>query len=190
MQAVQIGKGNDLRVALEQANSITERLSFAFLLNSAVQRRGERVTAEEIRYVASELEDALGGMYSLLSQELQMPLVSRVMHLLEKQKALPVLPSNDVRPEIITGMEALGRGNDLGKLELALSKIAVLGPEEIVKRLNASDFIERVFTACGVSTEGLIRSEEEVQAAEQQAMMQQMMQQGMSRSRGQGTGTA
>ncbi|WP_416142518.1 portal protein [Escherichia coli] len=43
--------------------------------NSAVQRTGERVTAEEIRYVASELEDTLGGVYSILSQELQLPLV-------------------------------------------------------------------------------------------------------------------
>lgn len=48
------------------------------LLNSAVQRNGERVTAEEIRYVAGELEDTLGGVYSLLSQELQLSLIRRV----------------------------------------------------------------------------------------------------------------
>jgi hypothetical protein len=49
-----------------------EDLSYAFLLNSAIQRNGERVTAEEIRYMAQELETGLGGIYSNLSQELQL----------------------------------------------------------------------------------------------------------------------
>ena len=178
--ALQLQKYNDFRVALEQANSITERLSFAFLLNSAVQRRGERVTAEEIRYVARELEDSLGGIYSLLAQELQMPLVARVMYVLERQKKLPAFPKDAVAPVIITGMEALGRGNDLAKLELAMSKIAVLGPEVLRERLNVSDFIERVFTACGVETQGLIPTEAEIAQRQQQAQMQQMMQQGLN----------
>ncbi|UZT50437.1 head-to-tail connector protein [Enterobacter phage 04_vB_Eclo_IJM] len=34
------------------ADAIEQRLGWAFLLNSAVQRNAERVTAEEIRYVA------------------------------------------------------------------------------------------------------------------------------------------
>lgn len=179
VQALQLQKYNDFRVSLEQANTITERLSFAFLLNSAVQRRGERVTAEEIRYVARELEDSLGGMYSLLSQELQMPLVSRVMYVLQRQKKLPKFPKEAVNPVIITGMEALGRGNDLAKLELAMSKLAPLGPEAVAQRLNVSDYMDRVFTSCGVDTTGLIKTDEQVQAEQQQALMQQMMQQGL-----------
>lgn len=39
---LRVDKAGDFRVALEQANSIRERLSYAFLLNSAVQRGGER----------------------------------------------------------------------------------------------------------------------------------------------------
>ena len=35
------------------------------LLNSSVQRNAERVTAEEVRYMAQELETALGGVYSI-----------------------------------------------------------------------------------------------------------------------------
>lgn len=179
VNTLQLQKYNDFRVTLEQANAITERLSFAFLLNSAVQRRGERVTAEEIRYVARELEDSLGGLYSLLSQELQMPLVSRVMYVLQRQRKLPAFPKEAVNPVIITGMEALGRGNDLAKLELAMSKVAPLGPEVVAKRLNISDYVDRVFTACGVDTKGLIKTEEEVQAIEQQQQMQAMIQQGL-----------
>jgi hypothetical protein len=85
----------------------------AFLLNSAIQRNAERVTAEEIRYMAQELEAALGGIYSTLSQEFQLPFVTRVMFQMERQKKLPVLPEGLVKPAIITGVEALGRGNDV-----------------------------------------------------------------------------
>ena len=183
---LQLQKYNDFRVALEQANSITERLSFAFLLNSAVQRGGERVTAEEIRYVARELEDSLGGIYSLLSQELQMPLVARVMYVLQKQKRLPAFPQQDVRPVIITGMEALGRGNDLAKLELAMSKIQVLGPEVIKEFMDVSDYIDRVFTSCGVDTQGLILTEDARALRQQQTMQQQMLMQGLNPAINQG----
>lgn len=175
VSALQLDKYGDFRVALEQANALTERLSFAFLLNSAVQRRGERVTAEEIRYVARELEDSLGGIYSLLAQDLQMPLVSRKLYVLQKQKKLPDFPKEAVNPVIITGMEALGRGNDLAKLELAMSKVAPLGPEAIARYIDVSDYIDRVFTSCGVDTSGLVKSAERLQQEDEQARMQQMI---------------
>ena len=57
---MQAQKLNDFKVAQEQIKTLEERLSFAFLLNSAVQRNAERVTAEEIRYAAAELEASLG----------------------------------------------------------------------------------------------------------------------------------
>jgi Bacteriophage head to tail connecting protein len=177
--SLQLNKYNDFRVALEQANTITERLSFAFLLNSAVQRRGERVTAEEIRYVARELEDSLGGIYSLMTQDLQMKLVAREMHNLTRQKKLPDFPKEAVNPVIITGLEALGRGNDLAKLELAMSKVVGLGPDVIAKRLNVSDYIDRVFTSCGVDTKGLLKTDAQVQAEEQQAAQQAMLASGV-----------
>ena len=47
---LQVGKQADLRVAQDVARQITERLAYAFLLNSSVQRQAERVTAEEVRY--------------------------------------------------------------------------------------------------------------------------------------------
>ncbi|WP_416142558.1 portal protein, partial [Escherichia coli] len=82
------------------------RLSYAFMLNSAVQRTGVRVTAEEIRYVASELEDTLGGVYSILSQELQLPLVRVLLKQLQATQQIPELPKEAVEPTISTGLEA------------------------------------------------------------------------------------
>ena len=105
---LQLDKFADMRTARETWDALIQQLSYAFLLNSAVQRGGERVTAEEIRYIASELEDALGGIYSILSQELQLPLVRTVLHQLTKQGRVPSLPAQ-VTPTITTGLEALGR---------------------------------------------------------------------------------
>jgi len=182
VSALQLEKYNDFRVALETANQINERLSFAFLLNSAVQRSGERVTAEEIRYMANELESALGGIYSILSQEFQLPLVKRLMFQMERQKRLPVLPDGTVQPVIVTGLEALGRGNDLTKLNMffqAAAAIAQLPPE-----INKSDALMRTGSSLGIDMKGLVKSPEELQAEIQAMQQQQMMAMAMEKGIG------
>ena len=176
---IQAEKFADMRVAFEAVKNITERLAYAFLMNSAVQRNGERVTAEEIRYMAGELEDALGGVYSILSQEFQLPLVSRVMDRMTKQKKLPALPKGIVKPAIVTGLEALGRGHDLNKLQALAQALQPLGPEVLGKYMNVGDFITRTGTALGIDMQGLVRSEEEL-AQEAQAAQEQMQQQQMA----------
>ena len=70
-------------------------------MNSSIQRPGERVTAEEIRHMAAELEDALGGVYSILSQEFQLPLIRRLMYQMERNGTFPKLPQGMIRPMII-----------------------------------------------------------------------------------------
>jgi hypothetical protein len=179
VSVLQLNKYNDFKVALETINTITERLSFAFLLNSAVQRSGDRVTAEEIRFMAGELESALGGIYSILSLELQLPMVSRLMFYMERKKKLPVLPKGTVRPQIVTGMEALGRGNDLTKLDQFIQPI--LQVPELASRVNMGDYLTRRGTALGIDMKGLIKSDEQMQQEQQaaQAQQQQMQQQEM-----------
>ena len=175
---LQLGKFNDFRVALETIARIEERLSFAFLLNSAVQRSGERVTAEEIRYMAGELEAALGGIYSILSQEFQLPLVNRIMFSMERKKKMPTLPKGTVKPVIVTGMEALGRGNDMNKIQLflqAAAQVAQLPPE-----INKDDALKRIGTSLGIDMKGLVKSPEELQQAMQQQQQMAMMQQGLN----------
>jgi hypothetical protein len=174
---LQLQKYNDFRVALEAAAKIEERLSFAFMLNSSVQRSGERVTAEEIRFMAQELESGLGGVYSILSQEFQLPLVVRLMFRMQRAKELPTLPKGIVQPVIVTGLEALGRGNDLTKLDTFMS--AIMQVPEATSRVNWSDYMTRRATALGIDTEGLIKTDEQVQQEQQQAQMMQMAQQGL-----------
>jgi hypothetical protein len=174
---LQVQKSGDMQIAYQTAQEIKDRLSFAFLMNSSVQRNAERVTAEEIRYMASELEDALGGIYSILSQEFQLPLVNILLNQMQKQKKVPALPKGMVTPTIVTGLEALGRGHDLNKLATLLEHLMPLGPEEIAKRLNVGDYITRIGTSLGMDMDGLVKSEDQIQQEQQQAMMMQTGQQ-------------
>lgn len=174
---LQMDKFADFRIALETINMINDRLAFAFMLNTAVQRKGERVTAEEIRYMAGELEDALGGIYSVLSQEFQLPYVKLLMHHMEGKNKLPKLPGESIKPTITTGLEALGRGHDLTKLNVLSDNIAKLGGEAITTYLNVSDYITRIATALGIDAKGLVNGEEQVNAKKQNEMLLQLIQQ-------------
>jgi hypothetical protein len=176
---LQLDKYADFRIAKETMSEIGQRLAFAFLLNSAIQRGGERVTAEEIRFMAAELEDALGGVYSILSLEFQLPIVNRTMFNLETTGRLPTLPKGTVRPTITTGLEALGRGHDLNKLDLLIQRLQPLGAATIERYLVIPDYITRTATSLGIDTGGLVRSDAEVQERDKQAMMQAMAQQAL-----------
>ena len=172
---LQANKFNDFRVAQETMQKITERLSFAFLLNSSVQRQAERVTAEEVRYMAQELETALGGIYSVLSQEFQVPLVNLLLSKMQKEGKMPKFPKDTLKPQIVTGLEALGRGQDLNKLRQFLQMLQPLGNEVIASELNIGDYLDRLGASLGIDTQGLVKSDEQKQqeAQQQQEMMQQ-----------------
>ena len=178
VSVLQLNKFNDFRVAQETINTIRERLGHAFLLSSGVVRNAERVTAEEIRMLSMELESALGGLYSLLSNELQLPMINRLMSVMNKNKKIPKLPKDVVNPVIITGVEALGRGHDLQKLDLFIQgAVQTIGGEAIAQFINVGEYFSRRATALGIKTAGLVKSQQELQAEQQQAMEAQQQQQ-------------
>lgn len=181
---LKVDKASDMSVAQQQIGVITERLAYAFLMNSAVQRGGERVTAEEVRYMAGELEDALGGVYSILSQEYQLPYVMRVIDRLTRSKKLPALPKGIAKPTIVTGLEALGRGHDLSKYDMFLKALAPLGPEVLEREMNVGDYITRIGTALGIDLDGLVKSQEDKQAEQEAAQQEQQQAQMMDVAKG------
>jgi hypothetical protein len=183
VSALQVQKAGDFRVALETMRMINDRLASAFLLNSSVQRSAERVTAEEVRFMAQELETALGGVYSILSQEFQMPMINLLLEILQREGKMPKMPKDTVKPTVVTGIEALGRGQDLNKLATFLQYLQPLGAEVIANEMNLGDYIDRLAASLGIDTSGLIKSEEQKmqeQMAQQQAMQQQMLEQTVS----------
>lgn len=179
---LQTEKYQDMRVVMDSVQRIEERLKFAFLLNESVQRQAERVTATEIKFMADEMEAALSGVYSLLSVEFQLPLVSILMKRMETTGLIPKLPKGTVMPVIVTGTAALGRGNDLQKLKSFLSDMIQLtgASPQSIQRINTGDLIRRLAAGHGIEVQGLLRTDEEIAAQMQQMQQQQMMQQAMS----------
>lgn len=172
---LRIDKYADLQVAKQMIDDLSRRLAQAFLMTSSIQRSGERVTAEEIRLMATELEETVGGVYALIAQELQLPLVNIIMGHLTKAKRLPALPKGIVSPTITTGLDALSRSNDLMKLDRMMAGLRDLyGPETLAAETNVSDYIKRRGAALSINIDGLIKSEEE-KAAEMQRRQQAAM---------------
>jgi hypothetical protein len=176
VSVLQVNKGQDLQVALTTAQGISDRLSYAFLLTEATIRNAERVTAEEVRLVTQSIERQLGGIYSILSQEFQLPLVGRIIDRLTKTKKMPKLPKDFVTPTIVTGIDALGRGNDLNRLDIYLQGIGqILGPQMIQQYIDVREYLNRRAAALGIETAGLIKSEEQLAIEQQQAMQSQLL---------------
>lgn len=164
---LQVDKFADFRVVAEEIAGLKRELGFVFLLNSTATRDAERVTAEEIRFIAQELEDTLGGAYSLMSADLQMPMVDVLMGRLQDEAKLEELPSF-IRPVIVTGLAAIGRGHDLLRLDqFVAGALEKFGPA-VLQFINMPVYLQQRATALGINVKELIKSPEVV-AAEQQA---------------------
>jgi hypothetical protein len=100
---------------------------------------------------------------------------------MEKQKKLPVLPKGMVRPQVTTGVDAIGRGQDAEKLKAWMEDISVLGPEVVAQSIVASDYIKRSGVARGIDMKGLVKSPEDLQAEQEQAQQQQQQMQMMDK---------
>jgi hypothetical protein len=173
--ALRMDKNNDMSFAQNHANGIEKRLEQVFMLNQSVQRKGERVTATEIQFVAQDIEDALGNLYTDLASGFQLPIVNFQMARLTRQKRIPKLPKGVIRPRITTGLSALGRGQDLRKLQGFTKDLVEFGGEGAAQLLNESEFVNRLGAGHGIDTTGLIKTQDEI-AAQQQAAQQQEMQ--------------
>jgi len=164
VKGINLEKGADLSFALQMLQRIETRVELGFLLRSAIQRDAERVTAEEIRAMMQELEVALGGGFSTFATEFQAALAKKAERILERTKELPPIPSEiKVDLQVITGLEALARGQERLKL-LAYTQDGqnALGPEEFSKRHHGNELLRRLALTTGVNPDGLLLSDEEV----------------------------
>ena len=172
---VQVGKTADFRTAFEITNVLEKRLSEAFLILNV--RQSERTTAEEVRMTQMELEQQLGGLFSLLTTEFLIPYLNRKMHTLQRSKQIPTVPKNLVKPTIVAGINALGRAGDRDSLVQFITTIAqTMGPEALATLLNADEAVKRLAAAQGIDVLNLVKSVEERNQEQEQAMQAQQMQ--------------
>ena len=177
---IQVGKTADFNTAMTMMQQLERRVSEAFLILNV--RQSERTTAEEVRLTQLELEQQLGGLFSLLTVEFLLPYLNRKLLVLQRSGQLPRIPKDLVNPTIVAGINALGRGQDRESLTSFIMTIAqTLGPDALMQYINADEAIKRLAAAQGIDVLNLVKSMEQIQqeqadaaqAQEDQMMMQQ-----------------
>ena len=154
---VQVGKTADFATAAQLATAIEKRILEAFLVMNI--RNAERVTAEEVRLTQLELEQSLGGLFSLLTVEFLVPYLNRTLLILQRSNQIPRLPKDIVRPKIVAGINSLGRGQDNESLTRFIQTVAqTLGPEALMKFIDPSEAIKRLAAAQGIDVLNLVRT--------------------------------
>ena len=168
IEILHAGKMGELDVMMRMTEATINRIGRGFLLNSAVTRDAERVTAEEIRLMAQELETGHGGVYSRLSIDLQEPIVYWELSKIEIK-----IDEKDVEPIIITGLDALSRNGDLENLKLFLADCGSVNtlPPAALGALRIDAIYRDLATGRGLISSKYVKSQAE--AAQEQAQAQQ-----------------
>ena len=180
---VQVGKTADFATASQLMMGLEKRISEAFLILNV--RDSERTTAEEVRMTQLELEQQLGGLFSLLTVEFLIPYLNRTLLVLQRSNEIPKLPKGYVRPKIVAGVNQLGRGHDAQALTQFVTTVAqTLGAEALFKYINPSEAIKRLAAAQGIDVLNLVKTEQQLQQ-DMQAAQQQQTQQALIEQAGQ-----
>lgn len=167
-------KGADFQFVANTMEQVATRLSRAFLLQSSIQRSGERVTKEEIVRLGTELDQAMGGVYGSISVSIDRPSKLRFMLLHEeKNKDLPPLPKGVVEVQVTSGINAMGQANEATNLlEFGQGISAVFGPQGATAVLQKGDWTMRYAAAKGIThPSSLVKTDQ--QQADEMAQAQQ-----------------
>lgn len=169
-------KNGDMQIPLQLVQDLTRRLEQAFLVATSAVRNSERTTATEVRFLANDLEESLGGIYSIMSLELQKPLAYKLL----KDSDVDVSTAlSDI--VIVTGVDALGRNVELDKIMQFAGIIQQIGsPELILPKLKIDNFIKMIGNSIALDVTTLVKTDVEVQAEQQAQQEQQLAMQGAS----------
>lgn len=167
----ELNKQFDMQFVEAAVNRFQQQIGQAFLLNSSVTRDAERVTAEEIRYVAQELEMSHGGIYSRFAEEWQLRTAVLILRRMDFKISKD---TKAIYPQIITGLDSLSRAGDLDNLRMFVADMQLLNevPEDLRAVINPLRFAEYIGIRRGVDYTKFTKTQAELDA-ERQAQMQQ-----------------
>ena len=166
----------DFQVVAGTRDSIRRDLATIMLMESEATPRGERVTAFQVQRVASELEGALGGVFAPIADAQQVPLVERLMFQMKRDRLLPAIPDDTIQVETLTGIAALSREADGGRMMQVLQVLAQLGPQ-VMQRIDTNVLVDLLMRQAGVYEPGLLKSQEQMAQEAEEAMRMQVAQQ-------------
>jgi hypothetical protein len=162
------GNPNAITVADAVLQRYERRVATGFLMLSSVTRDAERVTAEEVRLTAQELETSFGGTYSTLAANIQEPVANWLLTVIDM-----AVDGLDIEVTIVTGLDSLSRNGDLENLRLALGDLAQVTqlPEHLQGRIKFQAIAQFVGAGRGIDLTPFIMSDQEY-AQQQQAAME------------------
>jgi hypothetical protein len=173
---IQLLKQIDLGPMATLRSDLTQQLGRTFLLQSSVQRTGDRVTATEIREVAQELDQTLGGIFSGLARDIQIPIVKRVLVLMGREKLVPkeiiklIEGSGPLNLKVRTGLEALNREVTNSQLS---QWAAVVGQTQAVQPfIDWYGWAIKWTSSFGLEPVGLVKTPQQLQEEQQQQAQQ------------------
>jgi hypothetical protein len=176
--AMESGDSAKLLQVENKIASVFGRLAKAFMYGGNT-RNAERVTAYEIQMEAQEAENALGGVYSALSQGLQVPL-AHTLSIEAAPQSLAGMIDGSLKLDVIAGIPALGRTSDVQNLMMAAQEVATVVPiAQMDSRISPTKIVDMVMAGRSVDTEAIFYSKEEqaqiAAATQQQQQGQQQM---------------
>lgn len=166
---VESGKSADLRITLDMNETYVNRIGRGFLAGSSVVRNAERVTAEEIRMQADELETSLGGAYSRLAVDLQLPLARWLLVIVKVGGEAAFIPT------VVTGLEALSRTGDLENLKLWLSDMGAVAtlPPSLQGVIKMKAIATALAAPRRINVDEYLKSDDEIAQDQANALKQQ-----------------
>ena len=154
----------------QEVQRISQDLATAFLMKAGAQRDAERVTATELRMMTEEIEGSLGGVFSMLSQTMQRTRLNRLIAQMQSNEQLPSWEIGVVEPTILTGLEALGREQDVARVGQALQMLQGFD-EDTRDYVKMEELLGKMFN--GLQLSDAVRTEGEVMERRQQRQAQE-----------------
>lgn len=181
--SLQLNKNFDFQTAMQTRAEYRQELEEAFLTKNSITRQAERVTAEEIREMAKELESSMAGVYATISNRITKQIVVWIMAELK-------LKFKTISVDVITGLNALGLSNEIAKLDGFLTRLGQIGK---INWIKDAELVSRYANGYGINTVNLLKTPNEVQQeaqAQQKAMAEQQLVQSGAESLGKSAGQA
>lgn len=149
------------------------RLARAFMLGSLTTRDAERVTAEEIRRNANELENNFGGIYSALSNNLQLPYA----RMLVSETDITIGERSGIELIIVAGIDALARASEHDNMLGFLNDLSIFNQvqPEFLQVLNIQGIITQLAIGRNVSDKEVLKTTEEITQEQTQAQEQELV---------------
>lgn len=169
--AIQQNKQADAQFIQSVIQNYEKQIAEAYLLNASAVRDAERVTAEEVKMQAQELETSLGGIYSRLASIWQKPTADIVL----AQIGFSSAATSNITPQIVTGMDSLSRQAEMDNFRMWVSDMQLLEaiPEDVRAVMDIQGYAAFCARNRRIEINGLMLSTEQVKAKQELAMQQQ-----------------